>query len=226
VHAVDYSPHHGSHSANSPRRRYRIGQDTATHKVLFAWFDMAKSTRRLIVEKPSEARLLYLLLWSDLAFFLSWTLKAVVVPNQAGLSLVSVEIGVLFFVAIVVRTGALYIFAMVAGAIARILGGRGTWRNTRIAVFWGAYVTAPFGVIAALFSVLFVSLEASFPIFAAPWISQPPYYLGLLPFIWYISAGIAKAHGFEKTSPVFLALSVVSLVALLGGMYFHARGMI
>jgi hypothetical protein len=187
---------------------------------------MAKSTRRLIVEKPSEARLLYLLLWSNLAFFLSWTLKAVIVPNEAGLSLVSVEIGLLFLVSIFVRTAALYLFAMVAGAVARILGGRGTWRNTRVAVFWGAFVTAPFGVIAALFSVLFVNLESSYPIFGAPWISQPPYYLGMIPFVWYISAGIAKAHGFKKTSPIFLALSVVSLVALLGGMYFHARGMI
>jgi len=227
VHAVDYTPIPGSLRRRSPRRkRYLIGRETVTHQVLFAWFNMRKSTRRLIVDKPSEGRLLYLLLWSDLAFFLSWTLKAVVVPNEAGLSLVSTEIGLLFLLAILARTAAMYVFAMVAGAIARILGGRGTWRNTRVAVFWAAFVTAPFGVLAALFSVLFTNLEVYFPIFGAPWISQPPYYLGLLPFVWYVSAALAKAHGFKKTSPIFLALTVVSLVALVGAMYFHARGMI
>jgi len=208
------------------KRKYRISHETVTHRVLLAWYDMHASTRRLILEKPSEARMLFLLLWSDLAFFLSWTLKAVVVPNETGLSLISVEIGLLFLVAMVLRTAAMYVFAMVAGAIARLFGGRGTWRETRIAVFWGAFVSAPFGVIAALLSVAFANLEASFPIFGAAWISQPPYYLGLVPFVWFISAGIAKAHGFNKTSPIFLVLSVVSLVALVGGMYFHARGMI
>ncbi len=187
---------------------------------------MRASTRALIAEKPSEGRLLYLLLWSNLAFFLSWTLKAVVVPNEAGVSLVSVEIGVLFLAAVIGRTAALYVFAMVAGAVARILGGQGTWRNTRTAVFWGAFVTAPFGVIAAVFSVLFTNLEFHYPIFGAAWISNPPYYLGLLPFVWYISAGVAVAQGFRKTSPIFLAMSVLSLVALVGGMYFHARGII
>ncbi|NOX73436.1 MAG: hypothetical protein GXP03_07390 [Alphaproteobacteria bacterium] len=225
--AVNYSPHPSAHAGRYGKKRRRwIGRDTVTHKVLSAWYDMRASTRAMIVEKPSEARLLYLLLWSDLAFFLSWTLKAVVVPNAAGVSLISVEIGLLFLLAIIGRTIAMYLFAMVAGAIARLLGGRGTWRNTRIAVFWGAFVTAPFGVAAALLSVLFINLEVYYPIFGAKWIAQPPYYLGLLPFVWYISAALAKAHGFRKTSPIFLALTVVSLVAFVGAMYFHARGMI
>lgn len=203
-----------------------ITRDTMTHRVLQAWFNMAKSTRRLINEKPSEARLLYLLLWSDLAFFLSWTLKAVVVPDQTGVSLISVEIGLLFLAAIIGRTAAMYVFAMVAGAAARAFGGRGTWRNTRTAVFWGAFVSAPFGVMAAMMSVLFSNLAVHYPIFDAEWITLPPYYAGLILFVWFISVGVAKAHRFRSVAPIFLVMSVVSLVALLAAMYFRARGMI
>lgn len=224
---IDYNPLIQDFSDEArPKRKSLINRNSVTHQVLFAWFNMHASTRKLILQKPSEGRLLYLLLWSNLAFFLSWTFKAVVVPNETGVSLVSLEIGALFLISMVGRTAALYLFAMIAGAIARILGGRGSWRNTRVAVFWGAFVTAPFGVIAAMLTVLFTNLEVYYPIFGAAWISGPPYYLGLLPFVWYISAGVAKAQGFQKTSPIFLTFSVVSLVALMAAMYFHARGMI
>jgi hypothetical protein len=197
-----------------------------THRVLFAWFNMSKSTRKLITEKPGEGHLLFLLLWSNLAFFASWTMKAVIVPHETGVNLISFEIGLLLLIALIGRTFAMYLFAMLVGAICRIFGGRGTWRNTRIAVFWGAFVAAPFGVLAALLSVLFTNLEVNYPIFGHVWISLPPYWLGLTPFIWYISVGVARAHGFRKVSPIFLSLSVAALVALLAAMYFHARGMI
>jgi len=227
VHAVDYTPLPPTHRGTGRKpRRLGIGRDTLTHKVMFAWFDMPKSTRKLITSKPSEGYLLFLLLLTDMAFFLSWTLKAVVVPHEGGISLISMEIGLLFAVALIGRTAAMYFFAMVVGAVCRIFGGRGTWRNTRIAVFWGAFVTAPFGVAAALLSVLYTNLEVYYPIFGANWISMPPYWFGLVPFVWYISVAVAKAHGFRKVSPIFMSMSVVALVALIAGMYFHARGMI
>lgn len=206
------------------KRSRFIGRDTVTHKVLFAWFNFRKSVRRLIVQRPTEGTLLKLLLWSDLFFFLSWTMKAVIVPNEAGVSLISMEIGALFAASLIVRTGAMYLFAMVAGAICRIFGGRGTWRNTRVAVFWAAFVSAPFGVAAALLTVVFTNLSVYFPIFGADWISLPPYYLGILPFVWFTSVGIAQAHAFRSISLMFMIMSVVSLVGLLAGMYFHARG--
>jgi len=227
VYAPDYTPLSGANRAYpQPERRMRLGEYTLTYQVLFAWFNMSASTRRLITEKPSEIYLLLLLLTTDLAFFMSWSLKAVVVPNSAGVSLISVEIGVLLLIAMVGRTAALYVFAMVLAAICRLCGGRGTWRNTRIAVFWGAFITAPFGILAALLLVLFTNLEASFPIFGADWISMPPYWLGVLPFVWYVSVAVARAQGFRKVSLLFLSMSVVSLVGLIAGMYFHARGMI
>jgi len=227
LHAVDYTPMPGAgRHGMKPNSRRRIGRDTLTHKVLSAWFNMSKSTRRLILANPGEAYLLFLLILSDLAFFLSWTLKAVIVPNEAGISLISVEIGLLLLVSLVGRTAAMYFFAMLAGSVCRLFGGFGSWRATRIAVFWAAFVTAPFSVAAALFSVLFTNLEMYYPIFGAAWISMPPYWFGLLPFVWYLSVAITQAHGFRRVSPIFMGLSLVSLVALMGGMYFRARGMI
>ena len=222
--ALDYAPL--PQPPAGPRARRFIPRDTLTHRVIHAWFNMSKSTRRLLTEKPSEGNLLFILMLSNLAFFLSWTLKAVVVPHSAGVALISAEIGMLFLISVIGRTAVMYVFAMTVGAFCRIIGGRGTWRNTRAAVFWGAFVTAPFGVIAALVSVLFTNLEVYYPIFGAPWISMPPYWMGLLPFVWYISVGVARAQGFRKTAPVFLAMSVVSLVALIAAMYFYARGLI
>jgi len=206
--------------------KLRISRKSLTHKVLFAWFEMAKSTRRLMNETPSETYLLSLLMLSNIAFFLSWTLKAVIVPHGGGVSLISMEIGGLFVVAIVLRTGAMYLFSMILAAVCRIFGGTGSWETTRLAVFWGALVAAPFGVAAAVLTVTFSNLAVHYPIFGAGWISMPPYWFGALPFVWFISVGVAKVQGFSKTSPLFLSMSVVALVALMGAMYFHARGMI
>ena len=203
-----------------------FSRNTLTHKVLFAWFYMAKSTQRLINQSPSELYLLSLLMLSNIAFFLSWTMKAVIVPNSAGISLVSTGIGALFLLSMVVRTCAMYVFAMVPAAVCHFFGGTGSFENTRLAVFWGAFVTAPFGIAAAVLSVIFTNLSLYFPIFKASWISMPPYWIGTLPFVWFISVAVARTQGFSRTSPLFLSMSVVALVGLMAAMYFHARGMI
>ncbi len=228
VHSVEYNPL----QVSAPRRRTHrnkrrfIGRDTLTHRILLSWYNIKSVTRSLVVEKPSEGYLLSLLIASDLAFFFSWTLKAIIVPDASGLHLFSSEIGLLLIVALVGRTAAFYLFAMTLGAVCRLFGGRGTWRNTRIAVFWAALVAAPIGMFAAMMSVLFAYLTVHFPIFGASWINLPPYWMGFLPFIWFIAAGVGKVHGFRSTGPLFLALSFAALAALLGGMYFRARGMI
>lgn len=226
MHAADPNKYQRLHLNNPPASGYRIGSDTLTHKVLFAWWYMRKSTRRLIVEKPSEAYLLSLLLASDLAFFFAYTMKLLVLPNAIPLETLPMTLGSLFGIAIILRTAVMYIFAMVVGAICRLSGGLGTWRNTRIAIFWAAFVTAPFGILAALVSVSVGLLADHYPIFNLNWISLTPYWLGLLPFVWYMSAGVAKAHRFKRTSPLFLVMSIVSLVALIGAMYFRATGVI
>ncbi|MBV1865006.1 MAG: hypothetical protein KUG74_11315, partial [Rhodobacteraceae bacterium] len=93
----------------------------------------------------------------------------------------------------------------------KLAGGAGTWKETRAGVFWGALVSAPFGLAAALISVGIGALSPSFPALQNDWIALPVYWLGLIPFVWYISAGVAEAHGFRMTSPTFMVMSVVAL---------------
>ncbi|MFQ5438178.1 MAG: hypothetical protein ACE5DK_05015 [Paracoccaceae bacterium] len=225
--ALDYSP--------LPRAGRRLSTGLAPHgrrrntlslRVVRAWFHFSGSIDSLILMRPGEGYLFFLLMLSNMSFFLSWTLKAVIVPEQGGVALISTRVGLLALASIFVRTGLMYLLAMLAGAISRLLGGRGTWRNTRIALFWADLVSAPIGVAAAVLSIVFSYLAIDFPIFASPWIAMPPYWFGSLPLIWFMSLGVARVHGFSKRSPVFLILSIVSLVALVGGMYFHAKGMI
>ncbi len=229
MHAVDYNPVAGTFQGpfGETSRNFRISTKSLTHGVVFAWFNMRASTRRIITAKPSERYLLLLLLISDMVFFTSWTLKGVVVPQATGgMNLFSIEIGLLFLVSFILRTGLMYAFAAVIGSACRIRGGRGTWRNTRVAVFWGALVAAPFGLLAALVSVAITNLEIHFPVFKSDWISMPPYWLGMLPFIWFIADGVSKAQGFKRTLPVFIPLCTLALVGLTAAMYFRAKGYI
>lgn len=188
---------------------------------------MRKATRQIIVERPSEQYLLMMLLVSNVAFFMSWAMKAIIVPNETGgLSLFSIEIGLLFVFSFIGRTSLMYLFAGLVGSVCRVFGGRGTWRNTRIAVFWGAIVAAPFGILAAVASVIITNLGSYFPIFNADWISTPPYWLGMVPFFWFISDAVAKAHGFAKTLPVFIPMTGFALVVMICVMYLRAVGAI
>lgn len=201
-----------------------IDHRSMTHHVIYAWWHMRRSTRSLITSRPDEQDLLFMVLMSNLFFFASWALRAVYVPRPESLDMLSVEIGVLFFAVMIGRTAFLYFMAMFLGATLRLLGGRGTWRNTRIAVFWADAVTAPFGVFAAVLTVGFSNLEVYYPIFGADWISLTPYWFGLIPVVWYTSVALAQAHGFSKTAPVFLYMSIGSLVAMLAAMYLRANG--
>lgn len=218
--AVDYSP------LPVAPQRYRIDRTSVTHQILFAWFDMRRSTRRLITQRPSEEFLFLLLVLSNLAFFLSWTIKAVLVPRPESLGGLSTEVSALFLVAMLGRTVVFYAGAMFLGAFLRIMGGRGTWRNTRVALFWAAFVTAPFSVLAAIVSVTFAHLEKFYPIFGADWIALPPYWFGIIPFVWYLSHALTQAHGIRKAAPVFLYLSLATLAALLFTLYLRANGVI
>lgn len=218
VQAVNYSP------LPDAAPQTMIDPRSMTYHVIYAWWHMRRSVRRLITLRPTETDLLFMVLMSNLFFFASWALRAVYVPRPESLDMLSVEIGVLFFAVMVGRTAFMYFMAMFLGTVMRLLGGRGTWRNTRIAVFWADAVTAPFGVLAALFTVAFSNLEVYYPIFGANWIALPPYWFGLIPVVWYTSVALAQAHGFSKTAPVFLYMSLGSLVAMLIAMYLRANG--
>ena len=70
-----------------------IGPATMSGRVWEAWLDMQASTRRLVSENPSEGRLLFYLILSDLVFFLSWTIKGVLAPTSAAAAVMPIQMG-------------------------------------------------------------------------------------------------------------------------------------
>lgn len=193
-------------------------------RIYDAWIDMRASCRRLIAENPNEGRLVFLILLSDLIFFLSWSIKTVVSPISSAADYIPAEIGLFLVGALMVRTPAMYLFSIVVFGIAKLFRGQGTWYETRVCVFWAALVSAPFSFIAALVTVGMNGLEDYVPIFREEWISLPPYWLGLIPFVWLISEGISESHKFKNSSPVFIVMTLLSLICLIGVFYMKANG--
>ena len=199
-----------------------IGPATMSGRVWEAWLDMQASTRRLVSENPSEGRLLFYLILSDLVFFLSWTIKGVLAPTSAAAAVMPIQMGGILLVGFLIRTAAMYVLAAAAFAACRIAGGRGSWRDTRAAVFWGALVSAPFGLLAALVAVAMRHGEHIWPAIAEPVYAMPPYYIGLVPFLWFIAAGLAAVHGMARVGWIFLILSTGTVVLSILGVYLSA----
>ncbi|KAB7615930.1 hypothetical protein F9L33_03985 [Amylibacter sp. SFDW26] len=193
-------------------------------RIWDAWKDMRTSARRLIDEAPDEARLIFMVLLSDLVFFLSWSIKTVVAPMSSATELIPIEVSLWLVAALMVRTAFMYLFSFIVYGACKLFKGQGTWYETRVCVFWAALVSAPFGFIAALVTVSMYGLEDYVPLFREEWISLPPYWLGLIPFVWFISEGISESHKFKNSSPVFMVMSLLSLIALLGVFYMKANG--
>jgi len=193
-------------------------------RIYDAWVDMRSSSRRLIAENPNEGRLVFLILLSDLIFFLSWSIKTVVSPISSAADYIPAEIGLFLVGALMVRTPFMYLFSLVVFGIAKLFRGQGTWYETRVCVFWAALVSAPFSFIAALVTVGMNGLEDTVPLFQEEWISLPPYWLGLIPFVWLISEGISESHKFKNSSPVFIVMTLLSLLCLIGVFYMKANG--
>lgn len=191
---------------------YQLSRNGLAERVGDGWRNMRASTRRLLRENPSEGRLLFYVLVSDMVFFISWSLKTLVAPASIAGGLLSPDhVGLLMVAALMLRTALMYVFSAVVFGVTRTAGGAASFRDTRAAVFWGAFVSAPFGLFAALIACILASWEPSFPALANPLLQLPVYWLGLIPFVYYISAGLAEANGFRMTAPTFMVLSAFAL---------------
>ena len=187
-----------------------------------AWRDMGASTRDFLAEKPSESRLLFLLVVSDVVVFLSWAIKGVVAPTSAAQALMPLEMGLWLAAALFARTFFMYAFAGVAWALARAFGGTATARETRAGVFWGAFVSAPFALASAVLAVVLHMGEGRWEALGNDIVSLPPYYFALVPFLWFVAQGIATAHRFERFGWVFLALSLGTVASSAVAVYLSA----
>lgn len=209
--------------ADLPRDEDDLRERGLFTRMAGALSNMRQSTRELIDEGPSEARLLFFVLLSDVIFFLSRTLSLVVAPGSATAKFLPLEIGLWLIGILFLRTATLYLFSGLVGFVCRALGGQGSWRDTRAAVFWASLVAAPIGVLGALIGAGFDRLAPAFPVFGTDAFVVAPLSLGIVAFVWFVSAAVAEAQKFTRTSLVFMAFSCLSVVGAIAAIAVHAR---
>lgn len=179
---------------------------------------MGQSTKELIAEKPRETRLLLFVLMSDLVFFLNSALKTVVVPVSGVQDRGPFMLVLLLTAAFLLRTVLLYGASGLLTCILRVFGGTGSWQATRAAVFWGALVAAPFGVLLTMVAVLFRILEPVMPVLGDHSIALLLFWISVMPFLWFVSAGLSAAHGMRNTNAVFLPMLGGTMVLMIMAM--------
>lgn len=195
---------------------------TYLDRIVDAYADMRASTRSFIVTRPSEARLLFLALLSDVIFFLARSISMVVAPPIEVQASLPHFVGLGVVIAFLFRTSLFYVIAAIAKVASYPFGGRGSWYDTRCAVFWAALVSAPIEMIGAILTVLVVYLRPSVPFLDSEWLIETPYFLGPIAFGFFLAAGVAEAQGFRYTYRVMAALAIIgigliALAAVLGG---------
>ncbi len=195
---------------------------TYLDRIVDAYADMRASTRSFIETKPSEARLLFLALLSDVIFFLARSISMVVAPPVEVQASLPEFVGLGVVIAFLIRTSLFYVIAALAKVASYPFGGRGSWYDTRCAVFWAALVSAPIEMIGAILTVVVVFLRPSIPFLDSEWLIETPYFIGPIAFGFFLAAGVAEAQGFRYTYRVMAALAIIgigliALVATLGG---------
>jgi len=193
-------------------------------RMRLSFRDMREATRTLIEEDPSEPRLLFFVLMSDVIFFLSFGVRLVVSPSATVESAVPLPaaLGAALVGVLLLRTLTMYVFAGLVTILGWPFGGRGGFKDLRAGVFWASLVAAPVGVFGALVGAVFANLETSQPIFAHPLLAWPPLLIGVVAFVYFLAAGVAEAHRFRRTTPIFWLFSVLTVVIILGLIYLAA----
>lgn len=196
---------------------------TYVNRILDAYADMRSSTRSFIETKPSEARLLFLALLSDVIFFLARSISMVVAPPVEIQASLPTFVGLGVVIAFLIRTSLFYVIAAIARVASYPFGGRGSWHDTRCAVFWAALVSAPIELIGAILTVAVVYLRPGMPFLDNEWLIETPYFIGPIAFGFFLAAGVAEAQGFRYTYRVMAALAIIgigliALAATIGGL--------
>lgn len=198
---------------------------SVTARVLNSYLDMQTTTRQFIAEKPSEGRLLLVLMLSNLFFVLSWSIKALITPTASAAEMMGADVTLWIVMAMMLRITAIYAMALVIGVVCKALGGNATMQETRAGVFWGAFVAAPIGLAIAGLASLIASLDQALPFLQYESIQMMPYWLGLVPFIWFVAKGAASANRLNNTIPLFGAMAA-ACVAMGFGINLMSAGVV
>lgn len=189
---------------------------TYIDRILDAYADMRASTRSFIETNPSEARLLFIALLSDIIFLVARAISMVVLPPEEVAVTLPEFVGFGIVVAFLFRTSLFYIFAALAKILSYPFGGRGGWYETRCAVFWAALVSAPIELVGALVTVGAVLLRPYVPALDNELLTQTPYFIGPVAFGFFLCAGIAEAQGFRYTYKVMGVVAILTIASIVG----------
>ncbi|MEM9762903.1 MAG: YIP1 family protein [Pseudomonadota bacterium] len=200
-----------------------LEQGTLSARLRLSFKDMRRATRILLDENPTEPRLLFYVLMSDVIFFLNFGMKFAVAPGQnvenALPSELAGAIGGLVAICFLLRTATLYLFSGATAFVCRLFGGKGSWRDTRAGIFWASLVAAPIGVLGAILVIVMGVFAPTLPFLADPMVQLPAQLIGVIAFVFFVSASVAESHGFKNTSPIFIAFSLLTVAILVGGLY-------
>jgi hypothetical protein len=184
--------------------------------MLGAWADLRGSMRAELDREPSEGRLLFFAMFAGLIWFLGQA--AVLAYGPLAPTLTDDEftgrVAWEFITSALFVPLFYYVLAAIGGALARAMGGVGSWRDSRAALFWAALVAAPAMLAAKLLALLLDGLPGP--------VAGSVEMLGEAAFAWTTVHCFAEAHGFASAWKVLATL--VGLVACLaGGIYLLGR---
>ena len=180
--------------------------------MLGAWADLRGSMRAELNRAPTEGRLLFYVMLAGLfrfvgaAMALAYGPLALTMPDDMFRGQIAAQFVTIFFFLTLLS----YAVAATGGALARTMGGTGSWHDSRAALFWASLVAAPAILGAKLLSLIL----AGFP---GPIVGSVEM-LGHVAFAWTTAHCFAEAHSFASAWKV-LAVVAGLAVALIGAVY-------
>jgi hypothetical protein len=184
-------------------------------RMLGAWADLRASVRVELDRDPSEGRVLFFAMFAGLFRFAGAAMVLAYGPLALTISadefrgrIAAAFIAIFLFLPLVY-----YAVAATGGALARAMGGTGSWYDSRVALFWAALVASP----VILASKLLALLLAGMP---EPLVGSVEM-LGEVAFAWTTAHCFAEAHGFASVWRILGVLAVVA-AAVAGCVYLVA----
>ncbi len=185
-------------------------------RVLAGWGGVRASFRAERDATPREAQLLFYAMLACLLFFIA-RLPAVMAdlpPAIAGdPDTRAAYLGAQVVASVLFGPLMLYGVAGLAHLGARAVGGRASWADARLALFWALLLGAPLMLVAG--AAASVARMAGAPGLAAAAAIAP---FGVL---WLWAVCLAEAEGFARPVPVFAGLLVLPVCAM--GLLYLAR---
>jgi hypothetical protein len=180
--------------------------------MLRAYPDPRASVRRQLGEGVRESQALFFLMAACGLFFVA-SMPAAIRAARAldTVEPVSAAVGAHLFGFLFAAPLLFYAAALVVHGVCRLVGGRGTALEVRIAVFWSLLLAAPLTLGVAL-------VGAVVEVAAGPDAAAVAGALGYGVFglwIWFFSAGLAEAEGFGHSGRV--AAGFVAALGLVAG---------